>query len=136
MNLKNYFCEQKGIGVLSTADAEGRVDAAIFARPQVMPDGSLAMIMRDRLTHKNLQENPYSVYLFIENTAGYQGVRLFLKKIREDDDPELIQEMTRRSLSPQEDQAKGPKFIVYFAVEKILQLIGDSEPESGCQAAP
>lgn len=127
MNLKNYFSDNNGIGILSTADAEGKVDAAIYARPQVMEDGTLAMIMRDRLSHRNLLENPHAVYLFIESTPGYQGVRVFLKKIGEDDNQELIEKLTRRSLTPAEDKAKGPKFIVYFEVARVLRLIGGEE---------
>jgi len=127
MNLNDYFADKKGVGVLSTADAEGRVDAAIYARPHVMEDGTLAMIMRDRLSHQNLLHNPHAVYLFIEAAAGYQGVRIFLKKVREDDNQELIAKMTRRSLTAEEDKAKGPKFMVYFAVEKVLKLIGGEE---------
>jgi len=127
MDLKDYFSNRRGTGVISTADANGRVDSAIYSRPHLMADGSLAMIMRERLTHRNLQENPYAAYLFIEEGAGYRGVRLFLKKLREDDNQELIQQLTRRSLSPEEDQAKGRKFIVYFAVEKTLSLIGGEE---------
>ena len=127
MDLKQYFSQKTGTGVLSTADAEGRVDAAIYAKPHIMEDGSIAMIMRDRLTHKNLQDNPFAAYLFLEEGGGHQGLRLFLKKIREDDNQELIQKMTRRSLTPQEDKAKGPKFMVYFEVEKILRLIGGEE---------
>ena len=124
MNLQAYFSETKGVGILSTADADGRVDAAIYARPHILEDGSLAMIMRDRLSHKNLQDNPHAVYLFMEAAAGYRGVRIFLKKIREDTDQELINKLTRRTLSTEEDQAKGQKFIVYFEVEKTLKLIG------------
>lgn len=127
MNLRDYFENRRGIGVMSTADKEGRVDSAIYARPHVMEDGSLAMIMRERLTYKNLQENPYASYLFIEQGGGYQGVRLFLKKIGEDTNQELIQQLTRRSLAPEDDQAKGPKYILYFEVEKTLELIGSGE---------
>lgn len=124
MKLKDYFESAKGVGVMSTADARGQVDAAIYARPHVMDDGTLAFIMRERLTHNNITQNPYAIYLFIENAAGYKGVRLFLKKVKEDDNAELIAEMTRRCLSPEEDAAKGPKFIVYFQIEKALKLIG------------
>ena len=124
MLIKDYFENRRGVGVLSTADAAGRVDAAIYARPHVMADGTVAFIMRDRLTHSNINENPYAVYLFIENAAGYQGVRLFLKKVGEDADAELINKLSRRCLTAEEDAAKGPKFIVYFAVERILKLIG------------
>lgn len=129
MNLKGYFESKKGVGVMSTSNNQGRVDSAIYARPHVMDDGSLAFIMRERLTHKNIGENPFAVYLFIENASGYQGVRLYLKKLREDTDEELIKAMTRRCLTPEEDAAKGPKYLVYFTIEKVLKLIGADSPD-------
>ena len=129
MHMQEYFENRQGVGVLSTADSNGKVDAAIYANPHAMADGTIAFIMRDRLTHKNITANPYAVYLFIENAGGYKGVRLFLKKVREDDDAELIKQMTRRCLTAEEDAAKGPKFLVYFEVEKILNLIGGDSPD-------
>lgn len=124
MSLQRYFEETKGTGVLATADGQGRVDAAIYARPHVMPDGTLAFIMRDRLTHNNLQSNPYATFLFIERTTGYQGKRLFLKKLREEQNPELIRQIKRRTYA---DEDGEPKFLVYFQVEKELPLIGGGE---------
>jgi Pyridoxamine 5'-phosphate oxidase len=128
MRLDDYFTANNGIGVLSTADGHGKVDAAIYARPHIMDDGIIAFIMRDRLTHHNLSENPYAAYLFMEK-SGYKGVRLFLKKLKEDTDEELIGKMTRHCLSPEEDEARGPKFLVYFEIEKILDLIGSGSPD-------
>ncbi|GAB4169629.1 MAG: pyridoxamine 5'-phosphate oxidase family protein [Deltaproteobacteria bacterium] len=127
MNLKSYFTEHKGTGILATADGEGRVNAAIYARPQVAEDGSLVMIMRDRLTRSNLQQNPHAAYLFIEQGPGYRGMRLFLRWLREDDDPELIAQMTRPWLSEEEDAAAGPKYLTWFAVDKVLSLVGGEE---------
>jgi len=75
-DLKTYFENTEGIGVLSTADAEGRVDAAVYSRPHSMEDGTLAFIMRDRLTHRNLQSNPHAAYLFIEK-GGVSGPAAF-----------------------------------------------------------
>ena len=129
MHLKDYFENTRGVGVMSTSDSKGKVDSAIYARPHIMEDGTLAFIMRDRLTHANLLENPYAVYLFIEASQGYKGLRLFLKRIKEDQDADLIQKMTRRCLTPEEDAEKGPKFLVYFEIEKILNLIGSSSPK-------
>lgn len=83
-------------------------------------DGTLVFIMRDHLTHHNLASNPYATYLFIEDAPSYCGVRLFLKKIREESDQELIAAMTRRHLTPEEDMARGPKVLVYFSLEKLL----------------
>jgi Pyridoxamine 5'-phosphate oxidase len=125
--LKEYFETTTGIGVLSTADAGLRVDAAIYARPHVMDDGTVAFIMRERLTHENLQSNPFAAYLFMEKSQGYKGLRLFLKKLREDANSELIESMTRRCLDPELDAQTGPKHLVYFKVEKILPLIGSGE---------
>jgi hypothetical protein len=127
MTLKEYFAIVHGTGVLSTADIAGRVDAAIYSAPHIFDDGTLAFLMRERLTHLNLQSNPYAAFLFIENVSGHRGVRLFLKKLKEETDATLIAKMTRRNLTPEEDKQKGPKFLVYFAVEKILPLIGGGE---------
>ena len=128
MKLSDYFEQTRGTGVLSTADSSGKVDAAIYARPHVAEDGTIAFIMRDRLTHHNIGENPFAVFLFIEATAGYKGVRLYLEKIREETDSDLIAEMTRRCLTPEEDAAKGPKFLVYFKINKMLALVGSESP--------
>jgi len=128
MTIKEYFDGSSGIGILSTADAGGKVDAAIYSTPHVMDDGTVAFIMRERLTHDNLRSNPYAAYLFIEDGSGYRGLRLFLKKLREEDNTEVIAAMTRRHLKPNLDAQKGPKHLVYFAVEKVLPLIGSGEP--------
>jgi len=127
MKLNEYLDNVSGKGVLATADAEGKVDAAIYSKPQILEDGTLVFIMRDHLTHNNIVSNPYATYLFIEEGSHYKGIRLFLKKLREDSDPELIAGMTRRNLTPEQDKARGPKFLVYFALGKILPLIGSGE---------
>ena len=127
MNLKDYFENATGTGVLATADAQGRVDAAIYARPHMLEDGTAAFIMLDRLTHKNLQSNPYATFLFMEKGEGFKGVRLFLKKLREETDPELIDSLSRRCVS--QDYMQGTKFLVVFELEKILNLLGPGTPD-------
>jgi hypothetical protein len=124
MALKDYFEEQKGTGVLATADSSGKVNAAVYSRPHFMEDGSIAFIMRDRLTHHNLQSNPNATFLFIENGPGYKGKRLYLKKAREENNPELIRKIKRRKYA---DDDEEPKFLVFFTLEKELPLIGDGQ---------
>ena len=124
MNLSEYFFGTSGKGVLATASSDGVVDAAIYSRPHVLDNERVAFIMRQRLTHSNLQSNPFATYLFLEDGGGYKGLRLFLKKTGEDQDAALLAQMSRRHLSPEEDAAQGPKFLVYFKVEKVLELIG------------
>jgi hypothetical protein len=124
MDLKEYFENTKGLGVMATADADGRVDAAVYARPHVMEDGLLAFIMRDRTTHANTQTNPHATFLFKEEGPGYKGKRLFLTKVREEEDAELIKRLSRRDYSSDEN-SKEAKFLVYFKVDKERPLIGD-----------
>jgi len=124
MKLKDYFEQKIGISILSTADRDGKLTTAIYSKPHVLEDNTAAFIMRERLTYHNLQTNPHAAFMFIEESAGYQGIRLFLKKIREDNDSELIAKMTRRNLTPEQDKQKGPKHLVIFSVEMILPLIG------------
>jgi len=124
MELREYFESVKGLGVLSTADSEGHVNSAVYSRPHIMDDESVAFIMRDRLTHQNTQSNPHAVYLFREDAPGYKGKRLYLKKIREENDPELIASLSRRT-SPPDQEPKESKFLVVYRMEKERPLIGD-----------
>ena len=129
MTLKDYFEGRSGTCTLSSADRSGKVSAAVYSAPRVLADGSVCFIMRERLTYRNIIENPHAACMYIENGGGYQGIRLFLTKVREDNDQELIGRMTRRQLSPEEDRAKGPKHLVVFRVDRILPLIGNSETD-------
>jgi len=127
MDLKKYFAETAGRGIFSSAGNDGRVTSAVYSTPRVMDDNRLAFILREHLTYANLQTNPYAVYLFMEDRNSLDGVRLYLKKSGEDNDPELLAAMTRRHLTPEQDKSKGPKHILYFEVEKILPLVGGGE---------
>jgi len=124
MTIKEYFSSTNGKGVLSTSDSSGNVDSAIYAKPHFMDDGSLAFIMRDRLTHHNLNSNPNAVYLFIEDGNGYKGKRLFLKKLKEEENSPLIKEIQRRSydLEPGEN-----RYLVFFEISKELPLVGSGQ---------
>jgi len=122
MKLEEYFNIKKGIGVLSTADSEGKVDAAIYARPQFMEDGTMAFIMRDRLSHHNLQSNPHATYLFKEEGSGYSGKRLFLTRVREEENTELLESLRRRKSTYGNGE---DRFLVFFKLDKELPLVGD-----------
>lgn len=127
MNLSEYFKNTKGVGVLATADSDGKVDAAIYARPHIMEDGSIAFIMRDRLSHANLQSNPHAAFLFMEDGSGFKGKRLYLIKTREEENGELIKELSRRAYSADKEGLNESKFLVFFKLEKELPLIGSGK---------
>ena len=123
MNLREYFENREGLGVLATADAEGAVDAALYARPHVLDDGLLAFIMRDRLSHANLQSNPSAVYLFVEAGEGYTGKRLYLRRIREEKDTTTIDQLRRRG--KHRPDSGEHVYLVVFEVTDERPLVGN-----------
>jgi hypothetical protein len=127
MDLKDYFSNVIGFGVLATADANGRVNLAVYARPHVLADGTLSMIMRDRLSHHNLQSNPCAAYLFREEGSGYRGKRLHLTKIAEEKDSARIDDLKRRHPSLRKEGERDPVFLVIFQVDRVLPLIGPGD---------
>lgn len=127
MNLQEYFETATGVGVLATADSNGKVDAALYARPHVIDDETVTFIMTDRRTHKNLESNPHAVYLFKEQES-YKGTRLYLTKTREEKDPEVIQTYRRRKHGPSSNEYENEsKYLVYFHIDETRPLTGNKK---------
>ena len=122
-DLKKYFETSRGTGVLATADGQGKVDVAIYAKPHIMDKETIAFIMADRLTHHNLQSNDHAAYLYKEEGPGYKGTRLFLTKVKEEKDSDLLYEIRSRRHSSERKEGK-PRFLVFFKVDKVLPLVG------------
>ena len=76
MDLADYFENHQGLGILATADSDGTVDLAIYAKPHVVSENTVAFVMRERLTHQNLKSNPHAAYMFVEQGEEYIGKRL------------------------------------------------------------
>ena len=126
MDLGEYFGKAEGTGVLATADDQGRVNLAIYAKPHIMDDETIAFIMADRLTHHNLQSNDHAAYLYLEKGQGYKGLRLFLTKVREEQDSELLYSLRSKRYASEKEEGK-PRFLVFFKIDKVLQLIGTNK---------
>jgi len=122
MRLATYFEHTTGTGVLATADGQGQVDAAVYSRPHVMADGTIAFIMKDRLTRHNLQSNPHAAYLFKEAGKGYEGVRLFLTKIGDEQDEGKIKDLSRRTNEAEGEAHDRARHLVYFRINKVVPL--------------
>ena len=90
-----------------------------------MDEKTVAFIMAERLTHENLKSNPWAAYLFMEAGGGWSGKRVYLKKLKEEQNEELIQEICRKCDYSRYDVKN--RFIVYFSVENVLPLIGSQE---------
>ncbi len=46
MNLSDYFEKVRGLGILATADPDGMVDLAVYAKPHVIDETTIAFVMR------------------------------------------------------------------------------------------
>ena len=124
--LKEYFEDTNGTGVLATADASGRVNAAIFGRPHFMEEETIVFIMPDRLTHENLKTNGSAAYLFRESGDGYKGKRLYLTRTGESEDAALIEKIRSRPRhGDHPDDPHKKSYLVYFTINRVLPLIGD-----------
>jgi thioester reductase-like protein len=64
-----------------------------------------AFSMLERLSFKNVRSNPKAAYMFIEQSEGYVGKRLYLTMTAEEKDPERIEaikQLHSRSFGKQE----------------------------------
>lgn len=128
MNLSEYFENATGRGVLATADSQGKVDVAVYSRPHFIDEETVAYIMTERLTHENLQSNPHAAYIFMEAGEKFAGKRLYLTRIKEETDLEVIAKIRwRKSYTVPENQQNEKRYFVYFRIDKVLPLIGDSK---------
>jgi hypothetical protein len=128
MDLNDYFANTEGTGILATSDKKGNVNLALYAVPYIVDENTVGFVMRDRLSHKNLQSNPKAAYMFIEQGEGYVGKRLYLTKIRDEKNTPLIKSLKRQNpaISPA-SLDDTDKYLVYFKVDKIRPLMGDRE---------
>lgn len=125
MDLKNYFNETKGYGIISTSDSEGIVNSAIYATPHFLKDGEVSFIARDRLTKANLDQNSWASYLFMEKENTTRGLRLRLRLVSKSSDQEEIDNLSRRKSTSQNIFEK--RFLLSFKVERIISLLGGEE---------
>ena len=123
MNLIDYFDHTRGYGVMATADDTGKVNAAVYSRPYFTDENTAVFIMAERLTHENVQSNPWAAYLFIEEGESYAGKRLYLKKIKEEQNELLVRDICRKCDYSHYDVHM--LHVVYFHIEKVLPLIGE-----------
>lgn len=124
MDLRDYFESAKGVGILATSNASGTVDAAIYARPYIIDDNTIAFNMLERLSYANISSNPHAAYMFLEDTEGYAGKRLYLTKVHEETDSDRIKELKKKHskiFKPDEIN----RHLVYFTIDKIRPLVGD-----------
>ncbi len=125
MSLSDYFENVQGRGILATADSDGMVDLAIYAKPHVIDETTIAFVMRERLTHQNLKSNPHAAYMFVEQGEGYAGKRLYLTKIREETNTSLVEMLRKKQPEICALYDDSNKYLVHFQIDDIWPLVGD-----------
>ena len=124
MSLSEYFEKAQGMGILATADSEGAVDVALYAKPHVIDENIVAFVMQERLTHRNLKSNPHAAYMFVEKGPGYNGKRLYLAKIREETNMSVVEMFRKKQPAICAAGDDSNKYLVLFQVNDIRPLIG------------
>jgi hypothetical protein len=124
MNLAEYFKDIKGLGILATSDSEGNVDVAVYSRPYIIDETTVAFSMLEKLSFANIQSNPKAAYMFVEEGPGYAGRRLYLTKTGEEKDPERIKAIRQQHARGHKQDDKI-RHLIYFSVNKIRPLVGD-----------
>ncbi len=127
MDLKEYFESTEGVGVLATGDDNGKINTALYSRPNFIEDDKIAFIMPERLTQANLATNPNASYLFMQKTGRYQGKRLYLTLVDTEKNSPRIKELKRsKHGDPSENH-----WLMVFEIDKVLPLVGP-ENDSDC----
>ena len=123
MNLNELF-QQNGLAVIATADAQGNVNTAVYARPHVIDETTLVWGMTERRTYRNILQNPHASFLFKTSTPGFNGVRLALRLIKTEEEGELLEQIRRNA-----DAAVGPgtgeaiRHAAWFTVTEVRPLV-------------
>jgi hypothetical protein len=124
MSLAEYFENIKGLGVLATSDSDGNVDIAVYSRPYIIDEKTIAFSMLEKLSYSNIQSNPRAAYMFVEEGEGYNGKRLHLTSTGEEKDLEQVKQIKQQHSKARDDDGKI-RHLVYFTVDKIRPLVGD-----------
>ena len=113
-----------GKGVIATASSAGVVNTAIYARPHIIDDETLAWGMTDSRSYGNLKENPHASYLYMAPVSGFSGWRLNLELVKIEDEGDLLETIrrsTKEIVGP--EAAAMVKHVGYFRVTEIRPLI-------------
>lgn len=113
-----------GIGVMATADGEGNVNTAVYARPHIVDANTLVWGMSDGRSFHNLKQNPRAAYLLKQSGPGFRGARIALELLRIEAEGEMLEEIRRRT-----NEVVGPgagravSHAAWFRIVEIRPLI-------------
>lgn len=82
--LLEMFNKQHRIGTLSTANALGDVNVAVFGSPQMIDENTVVMGIGENRSFRNLRENPKAVFIVMEpgeTVMDWKGARVYLETL-------------------------------------------------------
>ena len=115
------------IGVLSTSNRDGDVNAAVFGSPRMIDKNTVIMGIGENRTFKNLLENPKAVFFVVEpgeTMMKWKGVRIYLtvESIEKEGDF-FIQIRRDIAKGASDDAAKMIKAAIRFKITEVRELI-------------
>ncbi|MFA7563493.1 MAG: pyridoxamine 5'-phosphate oxidase family protein [Methanoculleus sp.] len=125
--LMDYFNKQPRLGVLSTANKEGKIDAAVFGSPMMVDEKTVVMGLGNNRTFAYLQENPNAVFTIMEQgatLADWKGLRVYLKMKEYKTSGETLDDYRRKvAEAAGEDAAAMIHASVTFEIGEVRPLI-------------
>ncbi|PKL61744.1 MAG: pyridoxamine 5-phosphate oxidase [Methanomicrobiales archaeon HGW-Methanomicrobiales-2] len=125
--LVDYFNKQPRIGILSTTNKEGKVDAAIFGSPMMVDEKTVVMGLGKNRTFTYLQENPNAVFTIVEQGEAFmdwKGLRVYLKMKEYATSGETLETYRKQvARAAGEDAAAMIHASVTFEVTEVRPLI-------------
>jgi hypothetical protein len=124
--VKRYVSEAGKTRVISTANKIGQTNIAIFGSLALIDDETVAIMLGENRTYRNLAENPYASYLLtLPGKTGMQteGCRIYLKVRRMEDggkDFEAMKAMIKANIG---SAAEMLKHRVVFDVVEVRPIL-------------
>lgn len=126
-DLMRLFNSPNRIGILSTGDGKGSVNAGLFGSPRMIDGDTVVMASGDNRSLANLSLNPKAVYLFFEpgtNPMEWKGARVYLTAVKfEKEGPLLERFIDGIRAKVGNVAASGLTTAVTFRVENVRPLI-------------
>lgn len=127
--LMDYFNKQPRIGVLSTANRDGEVDAAIFGSPRMVDEKTIVVALGKNRTFEYLQENPSAVFIIVEQgegatLEGWKGLRVYLRMKEYATSGDILEDYKREAAQVVGEEAMAMiHALVKFEISEVRPLV-------------
>ena len=123
-DLEKLF-EKEGIGIMGTSDKGGWVNMAIYSPPIITSEGLLVFAATERLTYKNLRENPRAMFMYVTNDINWDGARIRLCLVKDEVSGSMLERLKARFKEMGYFAlALEIKHALYFKIEETRPLKG------------